>query len=154
MTAWEAQIDLEEFTERDIEQEVQILIVTNQNMDPDPAETEKENPVTTTTAMKMARYLRSYLQSNSGSLEQLQCLSVIENKLMKDKLEAKSVKQSKIEKFFAKTTVPHSPPINGFEPAQMKPDLNLSQLDEEFEEINEVDKCFSEPVVPGERKRK
>ena len=87
LTAWEAQIDLEEFTERDIEQEVQILIVTNQNMDPDPAETEKENPVTTTTAMKMARYLRSYLQSNSGSLEQLQCLSVIENKLMKDKLE-------------------------------------------------------------------
>ena len=43
----------------------------------DPAETEKENPVTTTTAMKMARYLRSYLQSNSGSLEQLQCLSLI-----------------------------------------------------------------------------
>ena len=49
------------------------------------------------------------LQSNSGSLEQLQCLSVIENKLMKDKLEAKSVKQSKIEKFFAKIIVPKEP---------------------------------------------
>ena len=76
---------------------------------------------------------------------------------MKDKLEAKSVKQSKIEKFFAKTTVPHSPPINGFEPAQMKPDLNLSQLDEEFGEINELYKCFFEPVstivfTPGKKK--
>ena len=30
---------------------------------------------------------------------------------MKDKLEAKSVKQSKIEKFFAKTTVPKEPKI-------------------------------------------
>ena len=36
--AWEAQINLEEFTESDVEQEVQILIETNQNMDPDPAE--------------------------------------------------------------------------------------------------------------------
>ena len=38
-----AQIDLEKFTESDVEQEVQILIETSQNMDPDPAETEKEN---------------------------------------------------------------------------------------------------------------
>ena len=42
---------------------------------------------------------------------------------------------------------------------QMKPDLNLSQLDEEFEEINELDKCFFEPVsiivvTPGKRKYK
>ena len=39
--AWEAQIDLEEFTERDVEQEAQILIEKNQNMDPDTAEKEK-----------------------------------------------------------------------------------------------------------------
>ena len=33
--------------------------------------------------------------------------------------------------------------FNGFEPAQMKPALNLSQLlDEEPEDINELDKCF------------
>ena len=47
--------------------------------------------------------------------------------------------------------------FNGFEPAQMKPGLNLSQLEEEFEEINELDKCFYEPasiiVTPGKRKR-
>ena len=47
----------------------------------------------------------------------------------------------------------------GYEPAQMKPDLNLSQLDDGFEEINELDKCFFEPVsiivvTPGKRKRK
>jgi len=36
--------------------------------------------------------------------------------------------------------------FNGFEPAQMKPDLNWSQLDEEFEETNELDKCFYEPA--------
>ena len=49
--------------------------------------------------------------------------------------------------------------LKGSEPAKMKPDLNLSQLDEEFEEINELDKCFFEPVsiivvTPGKRKRK
>ena len=51
---------------------------------------------------------------------------------------------------------PSSPPFNGFEPAQMKPVLNLSQLDEELEDINELDKCFYEPasviVTPGKRK--
>ena len=50
-----------------------------------------------------------------------------------------------------------SPPFNGFEPAQMKPALNLSQFDEESEDINELDKCFYEPasiiVTPGKRKR-
>ena len=49
------------------------------------------------------------------------------------------------------------PPFNGFEPAQMKPALNLSQFDEESEDINELDKCFYEPasiiVTPGKRKR-
>ena len=45
-----------------------------------------------------------------------------------------------------------------FEPAQMKPALNLSQLlDEEPEDINELDKCFYEPasfiLTPGKRKR-
>ena len=49
--------------------------------------------------------------------------------------------------------------LKGSEPEKMKPDLNLSQLDEEFEEINELDKCFFEPVsiivvTPGKRKRK
>ena len=58
------QIDLEEFTESDIEQKVQILTETNQNMDSDPAETEKENPVTTKSAMTIACYLRSYHQSD------------------------------------------------------------------------------------------
>ena len=37
--------------------------------------------------------------------------------------------------------------IYGFEPAKMKPNLNWSQLDEEFEETNELDKCFYEPVT-------
>ena len=50
-----------------------------------------------------------------------------------------------------------TPPFNGFEPAQMKPALNLSQFDEESEDINELDKCFYEPasiiVTPGKRKR-
>ena len=50
-----------------------------------------------------------------------------------------------------------SPPFNGFEPAQMKPALNLSQVDEWPEDINELDKCFYEPasfiVTPGKRKR-
>ena len=41
----------------------------------------------------------------------------------------------------------------------MNPDLNLSQLDDGFEEINKLDKCFFEPVsiivvTPGKRKRK
>ena len=48
-----------------------------------------------------------------------------------------------------------SPPFNGFEPAQMKPNLNLSQLDEEFDELNDLDKCFYEPhsiiVTPGKK---
>ena len=39
----------------------------------------------------------------------------------------------------------------------MKPALNLSQFDEESEDINELDKCFYEPasiiVTPGKRKR-
>ena len=52
---------------------------------------------------------------------------------------------------------PSSPPFNGFEPSQMKPVFNLSQLDEESEDINELDKCFYEPasviVTPGKRKR-
>ena len=38
----------------------------------------------------------------------------------------------------------------------MKPALNLSQFDEESEDINELDKCFYEPasiiVTPGKRK--
>ena len=47
---------------------------------------------------------------------------------------------------------------HGFEPAQIKPALNLSQLlDEEPEDINELDKCFYEPAsfirTPGKRKR-
>ena len=41
----------------------------------------------------------------------------------------------------------------------MKPDLNWSQLDEEFEETNELDKCFYEPAsiivfTPCKGKRK
>ena len=47
--------------------------------------------------------------------------------------------------------------FNGFEPAQMKPALNLSQVDEWPEDISELDKCFYEPasiiVTPGKRKR-
>ena len=39
-----------------------------------------------------------------------------------------------------------SPPFNGFEPAQMKPALNLSQVDEWPEDISELDKCFYEPA--------
>ena len=39
-------------------------------------------------------------------------------------------------------STPSSPPFNGFEPAQMKPVFNLSQLDEESEDINELDKCY------------
>ena len=42
---------------------------------------------------------------------------------------------------------PSSPPFNGFEPAQMKPVLNLSQLDEESEDINELDKCFMNQLL-------
>ena len=60
---------------------------------------------------------------------------------------------------YLRRSPPSSPPFNGFEPAQMKPDLNWSQLDEEFEETNELDKCFYEPasiivVTPCKRKRK
>ena len=60
---------------------------------------------------------------------------------------------------YLRRSPPASPPFNGFEPAQMKPDLNWSQLDEEFEETNELDKCFYEPasiivVTPCKRKRK
>ena len=47
---------------------------------------------------------------------------------------------------YLRRSPPSSPPFNGFEPAQMKPDLNWSQLDEEFEETNELDKCFYEPA--------
>ena len=47
--------------------------------------------------------------------------------------------------------------LYGFEPAQMKPALNLSQVDEWPEDISELDKCFYEPasiiVTPGKRKR-
>ena len=46
---------------------------------------------------------------------------------------------------------------HGFEPAQIKPALNLSQVDEWPEDISELDKCFYEPasiiVTPGKRKR-
>ena len=46
---------------------------------------------------------------------------------------------------------------HGFEPAQIKPALNLSQVDEWPEDISELDKCFYEPasfiLTPGKRKR-
>ena len=50
-SAWESQIDLEEFTEEEIELEIQEIIQKNQSMAPDPAELEKENLMTTTVAM-------------------------------------------------------------------------------------------------------
>ena len=49
-SAWESQIDLEEFTEEEIELEIQEIIQKNQSMAPDPAEPEKENLMTTTVA--------------------------------------------------------------------------------------------------------
>ena len=46
--------------------------------------------------------------------------------------------------------------LYGFVPEQMKPALNLSQVDEWPEDISELDKCFYEPasiiVTPGKRK--
>ena len=43
---------------------------------------------------------------------------------------------------YLRRSPPSSPPFNGFEPAQMKPVFNLSQLDEESEDINELDKGY------------
>ena len=102
-SAWESQIDLEEFTEEEIELEIQEIIQKNQSMASDPAEPEKENLMTTTVAMTAARRLRSYFQCQSAPLEVLQALGKIENQLLKDKVESKTTKQTTIESFSFKT---------------------------------------------------
>ena len=67
-------------------------------MDPDPEEP-GEILVTTTTAMTLARKLRSYLQS-SGDFDLLDGLCKIENRLVKHKLESKTKKQTIIQTWF------------------------------------------------------
>ena len=99
---WESQIDLEEFTEEEIELEIEELIQNNQSMAPDPEEAEKDNLMTTTVAMTAARSLRAYFQCHSAPREVLQALSIVENQLLKDKIESKSTKQTTFESFFVK----------------------------------------------------
>ena len=67
-------------------------------MDPDPEEP-GEILVTTTTAMRLARKLHSYLQSN-GDFDLLDGLCKIENRLVKHKLESKTKKQTIIQTWF------------------------------------------------------
>ena len=94
-TQWEEQIDLEPFTEEDIEQEIEEICMAKQSMAADDPEPDPETVVTTEVAMTLARKLRSYLQSNDGS-SYLEGLAKIENKLVQDKLASKASKQSKI----------------------------------------------------------
>ena len=141
-SAWESQIDLEAFTEEEIELEIQEIIQKNQSMAPDPAEPEKENLMTTSVAMTATRRLRSYFQCHSAPLEILQALAQVESQLLKDKIESKTAKQTTIKNFFVKPTgLPIQP-----QQQQNTPEKQQNNPEQQQSPHMSTKKCQQEPL--------
>ena len=141
-SAWESQIDLEAFTEEEIELEIQEIIQKNQSMAPDPAEPEKENLMTTSVAMTATRRLRSYFQCHSAPLEILQALAQVESQLLKDKIESKTAKQTTIKNFFVKPTgLPIQP-----QQQQNTPEKQQNTPEQQQSPPMSTKKCQQEPL--------